>query len=414
LPHPRRSHTARPEARLRILLVNDYGTPGGGAEIATHALRQALRRRGHDARVFASVAGSGGANGFADYRCFGTTSRFRTLLQTANPSAYWRLRRTLADFAPDVVHVRLFLTQLSPLILLPLRDVPSLHHVVWHRPFCPVGTKALPDGSPCTARWGVACLSGGCLPARDWIPLMAQMKLWERWRPAFKLFVANCESLRAHLLEHGIGPVELIPNGVPVRPPRAPLRGPPLVAFAGRLVGQKGAAVLLRAFALLLRELPEARLVLAGDGPERESLGRLSGELRVASRVEMTGHLPRGVLEQLLDAAWVQAVPSSSGEAFASVAVEAMMRGTAVVASRCGGLGEIVRHGVTGWLVPAGDPAALAAALLRLLRDRELAEEMGRAGRELALRCYGEDACTDRFVEAYQRLAARRSSRLSC
>src|SRR4051812_44708893 len=92
--------------RMRILLVNDYATPEGGAEVQVQLLRRALRARGHDARLFASSAG-GPAPGAADELCFGATSALRTPLQAANPSALLRLRRVLARFRPDVVHVRL-------------------------------------------------------------------------------------------------------------------------------------------------------------------------------------------------------------------------------------------------------------------------------------------------------------------
>ena len=126
----------------------------GGAEIATLSLRDELRKRGHDARLFSSSARAGEGFSHADYECFGTTSLFRTLLQTANPWAYRRLANVLARFKPDVIHVTMFLTQLSPLILPLLRKVPSLYHVVWYRPICPIGTKLLSDGSACNVPLG--------------------------------------------------------------------------------------------------------------------------------------------------------------------------------------------------------------------------------------------------------------------
>ncbi len=134
---------------MKILLINDYGSPIGGAEVLTFALRDELRRLGHDVRLFASSAGASQASSEADYLCYGTLSRFRTLLQTLNPWAFVRLRRVLQEFQPDVVHVRMFFTQLSPLILPLLRRVPALYHVVWYRPICLTGTKLLPTGSPC-------------------------------------------------------------------------------------------------------------------------------------------------------------------------------------------------------------------------------------------------------------------------
>ncbi len=389
---------------MKILLINDYATPIGGAEIAILMLRQALRERGHDARLLSSSATSDDASGSADYACFGTTSPFRTLLQSANPWAFWQLRRTLVEFQPDVVHVKLFLTQLSPLILPLLRTVPSLYHVVWYRPVCPLGTKMLPGGTACTVAAGLPCYQNHCLPLRDWLPLMFQMKLWRRWRQAFNLIVANSEAVKRSLLAAGVGPVEVVRNGVPIQPQRPALSSPPTVAFAGRLVHEKGIDVLLRAFSKVIAHIPEARLVVAGDGPERDRLRRLVTDLGLSSTVSMPGHLSRPELEQLFARAWVQVIPSRWSEPFGIVAIEAMMRGTAVIASDSGGLVEIVQEGKTAILVPAGDVDALTGALRRLLSDRALSDQMGRAGRELALARFSEATFVDRFIELYQLL----------
>ena len=244
---------------MKILLVNDYAVPQGGAEILILNLRDALRERGHDARFFASNASEKGSRSLADYTCRGTTSRFRTLLQSANPWASLELRRVLAVFQPDVVHVKMFLTQLSPLILPLLRCVPSLLHVVWYRPICPLGTKLLPDGSSCYSPPGTVCYRTACLPLRDWVPLMFQMKLWRHWRGVFDVIVANSEPVRRRLIAEGIEPVEVVPNGVAQRQPRPPLSGKPTVAFAGRLVREKGVDVLLRAFAKVVQQIHSLR-----------------------------------------------------------------------------------------------------------------------------------------------------------
>jgi glycosyltransferase involved in cell wall biosynthesis len=389
---------------MRVLLVNDYAEPVGGAEVQMLALRETLRQQGHDVRLFASSAAAGGGAPLADDYCFGTVSSFRTALQTVNLSAAWRLRQLLRDFRPDVVHVKIFLTQLSPTILPLLADVPSLYHVAWYRAICPLGTKTLPDGSPCHERWGTACYRRGCVPARDWPLLMLQMRLWWRWRSAFNVIVANSEAVRRALIAEGIDVSHVIHHGVPARPPRPPLRDPPTIAFAGRLVREKGVDVLLHALARIATELPSVRLLIAGDGPERSRLAQLAGDLGLTDAVAMAGHLPRGEVERWFDSAWVQAVPSRWAEPFGIVATEALMRGTAVVATDPGGMAEIVEHGHTGYLVPRGDVDALAAALLALLRDREHAERMGHAAREAAIRSFCEPRSASKFIELYESL----------
>ncbi len=389
---------------MKILLVNDYATPTYGAELGTLELREGLRERGHDARIFASSAGTDRCAGFADYECLGTTSRFRTLLQAANPWAALRLRRVLAEFRPDVVHVRMFLTQLSPLILPVLAGVPALYHVVWYRPICPRGTKMLPDGSACEVAAGLACYQNQCVPLHHWLPLMAQMRFWRNRRHVFARIVANSEAVRRSLVANGIEPVEVIPNGIPVRPPRKSLARDPQLVFAGRLAPEKGVDVLLHAFTRVVRQIPQTTLLLIGDGPEAGRLQSLSAELGLGSSVTFRGEIPQTDLEDDCSGAWAQIAPSRWAEPFGKVAAEAMMRGTAVIASKTGGLAEIVRDGRTGYLVSPGDVAELAEAMLRLLRDRDLAERLGAAGRERALSRYSQSSYLDRFIVLYHDL----------
>ena len=375
----------------------------GGAETLTLDMRDEMRRLGHDARVFASDAFSRGESD-ADYTCYGTAGPLRTLNRVANPRAWASLRAAMADFRPDVVHVRMFTTQLSPLVLPILEGTPSLYHAAWYETICPIGTRLLPDDTICELPPGRACREQGCLSRRAWVALMAQRVLWERWRDVFGLFVANSAAVERRLREYGIGPTAVIWNGVPRRPARPPLAGPPTVAYAGRLSREKGVAVLLRAFAATRRAVPGARLLVIGDGPERMELERLARELGVESAVVWTGQLSRDVMERELETAWVQAVPSILEEPFGLAAAEAMMRGTAVVASGHGGLPEIVRHGQTGLLATPNDSSAFAAALAALLADRERCESMGRAGREWAWTRLSRETCAESFLGAYRRI----------
>lgn len=294
---------------MKILLVSDYGTPTGGAELTLFSLREGLQQRGHQARIFASSARPGAMESLADDHCLGTTSRFRALLQTANPWAAQRLRQVITEFQPDIVHVSLFLTQLSPLILPLLRQIPSLYYVVWYRPICPLGTKRLPDGTACRVSVGRACYQNHCLPLYDWLPLMMQQQLWQRWSNAFDAVVANSQAVRQALQSEGMNVKDVIWHGVPIQAPRLRLASPPTVVFAGRLVPEKGTKLLLAAFAKVIAQIPTAQLLIAGTGGEEESLKQAINAENLASHVTMLGYLPRHELEKHFAQAWVQVVP---------------------------------------------------------------------------------------------------------
>jgi glycosyltransferase involved in cell wall biosynthesis len=393
---------------VKILLVNDYSTPTGGAELLLLSLRDKLRNLGHDARCFSSSAQPINVEAQGDYLCLGTTSRFRALLQMANPWAVHKLKQVLREFQPDVVHVFLCLTQLSPFILPLLRNYPSLYYAVWYRAICPVGTKLLPDGTACQVPLGVSCYRNHCLPLRDWLPLMFQMYWWRRWYNVFNLIAAASESVKQRLLEEGIHPVEVVWHGVPINPQRPPLQSPPTIAFAARLVTEKGTEVLLRAFVLVLAKIPEAQLMLVGEGPQRENLKQLITDLNLGANVVMPGQMPLLEMEAIFSRAWVQVVPSLWSEPFGLITANAMMRGTAVVASATGGSIDIVKQGETGFLVPPGDVKALAEILVELLQNRELAEKLGKAGRQAALEQLSEDFFAEKILDLYDRLLQKK------
>ncbi|MEM6751427.1 MAG: glycosyltransferase family 4 protein [Cyanobacteria bacterium P01_C01_bin.38] len=390
---------------MKILLLNDVGTATGGAETQMLSLRDNLRSLSHDVRLFASEAKPVADSPLlSEYSCFGTNTLFQVISQTTNVSAYLNLRRALEEFQPDVVHVRMFMWQLSPLILPLLENVPCLYQTAVYKAICPLGTKLLPDGSPCKYKAGKACLHHGCLTPQSWMVYMAQRQMWLRWRHAFNTVVALSHAMKANLEAEGITPVKVVHNGVPQRKLRLPLSHPPKVAFAGRLVWEKGVDVLLKAFAKVKKQVPEAELIIAGQGVEAENLKSLAEELGINNSVKWLGHITRAELEYHFDAAWLQVVPSLWAEPFGNVTTEAMMRGTAVIASATGAQPEIVNNNETGFLVPPGDIAALTDALLKLLSSRELAEEMGQAGRKRAIEEFSEQRRTQNFLDIYQEI----------
>ena len=389
---------------MRILLINDYGTLAGGAEVIVFSLRDALRARGHEVRVFASTAQAGSETNLADDLGYGTTGRWRTVVQSANLAAAWSLRRVLAGFAPEVVHVNLYLTQLSPLILMALGDVPVVYFAMWNRAICPLGSRLLPDGRICPFRPGVACLRTGCLPFHDWLPLRAQLAADRALAPRFTRVVAISQAVATRLAEFGpphLRRATVVHPGTAAVEARIDLPPSPMAVVAGRLVPEKGIDTLVRAFARLAPREPHSSLVVIGEGPERSDLARLAIGLGVGERVTFTGKLSPEATLAMVRSGWVVCVPSLWEEPFGMIAAEAQMHGVAVIASRCGGLAEIVADGETGYLVPPGDPEALASRLDQLLSDRDLAKALGVRGHARALDLFELNGFASRMEAIY-------------
>jgi glycosyltransferase involved in cell wall biosynthesis len=161
--------------------------------------------------------------------------------------------------------------------------------------------------------------------------------------------------------------------------------------FVGRLTEQKALPVALAA----LREVPDARLLLIGDGPERESLERRTHELGLDDRVRFLGSVSRDEVLRYLAGARA-AVLSSAWENLPHAAVEALSVGTPVVSTAVGGVPEVVRDGENGLLVPAGDVPALATALRRMLDDDALRDRLA-AGAQPSVAAIGRDATYERL-----------------
>jgi glycosyltransferase involved in cell wall biosynthesis len=183
--------------------------------------------------------------------------------------------------------------------------------------------------------------------------------------------VCPSEFMRDLVVSWGCPPerVTVLPNPAPnpaeaARVERA--NGPALV-FAGRLTAAKNLDLALAALA----DVPGARLVVVGDGEERNRLERLATTLGVGERARFLGALPRPQVLGLLATADAVLL-SSAWENFPHGAVEALAMGTPVIATRVGGVPEIVHDGVNGLLVESGDRAGLSAAIARLLADDDL------------------------------------------
>lgn len=169
----------------------------------------------------------------------------------------------------------------------------------------------------------------------------------------------------------------------------------PLLLTIARLHPQKGHQHLLAA----MRELPEATLALAGDGPAREALQSLARDLGIEDRVRFLGH--RSDVADLLGTCDVFVLPSLY-EGLPLSVLEAMAAGKPIVATSVGGTDEAIADGIDGMLVPPADPVRLAAALRALLRDPSVMTRLGHAARESAQRNFSVEAMV-RGVDAVYR-----------
>lgn len=200
--------------------------------------------------------------------------------------------------------------------------------------------------------------------------------------------------------------IAVLSMGVEVPATASPSRDPATVAFAGRMVAGKGVDRLLEAFATVAAQHPSARLELAGDGPELAEYRARAGALGDAARIRFHGALPHDAVLELFARASVAVVPSDD-EGLGLTVLEAMGCGCAVVATRLPALEDVVSEDENARTVPPGDVAALAGALLSVLRDPALAARLGARARADVARRFGWPAVAARHCAIYAEAVAQ-------
>jgi glycosyltransferase involved in cell wall biosynthesis len=173
--------------------------------------------------------------------------------------------------------------------------------------------------------------------------------------------------------------------------------GSQIVGVIARLEPEKGHQTLIDAWPIVLRDVPDAYLLIVGEGSEREALERRAAGRRVAHRVVFTGR--RDDVPAVTAALDVAVLPSRR-EAQGLSILEAMALSRPVVASDVGGIPEMIDDGVTGLLVPHDNPPALAAAIVRLLTDHAFADTIARAGHDLV----HDRFCIELMVKAIEEI----------
>jgi glycosyltransferase involved in cell wall biosynthesis len=227
--------------------------------------------------------------------------------------------------------------------------------------------------------------------------------------------IAVSDSIRQAAIRYGIphSKIELIPDGIeiPSELPSAEARAQArarwgfgesefLIGHLGAFTPEKGQDVALGAFQLLSERLPQARLLLAGEGPTLRDAEIAQRCAALGSRVRLCGTIQD--LAEFFPALDLFVMPSKS-EGLGSSALMAMSYGLPVVASRVGGLPEVVEEARTGWLIEPASPAALAQAILSAASDRARLEQCGLNGRARA-RQFSVDIMVKRTEALYRRL----------
>jgi glycosyltransferase involved in cell wall biosynthesis len=407
---------------MRVLRLDSYeGHPGGGQDYV-RSVSDELTARGHP-QLLVNIVSELPEHPRDDerfYRAPWPLAR-RVMPDLTGDAAFESfLARTIEEFRPDLLHLHRFdalFTSIARVIAAsPLPLVFTAHDAEL---VCPISTLVQPGNVVCDGGVRTRCLFTGCEVGLGGPYNIAQTRRFDReLRPKVLAFLCPSARLATYLHANGyrpavhLPPFAHIPAGVRSAPyPMPPAGSPPTVGYLGRLEPYKGVEDLLESVHRVAHGIPDVRLDIAGDGAERAFLARRVHELGMADRVLWRGDLRSDAKEAWFRGIHVLVVPSRAWENFGLVALEALTRGRPVIATNFGGLPDVVDDGVSGRLVPLGEPTALDGALRELLTDPAKAEQWGLAGRGRSLNRFSPEIHLRRLLSVYASLARGGPSR---
>jgi glycosyltransferase involved in cell wall biosynthesis len=412
---------------MRILYCNKYNYPFSGTEVYLFELMELMRSQGHEVALFSMADARGQAtpydHNFVPHIEFNPDAGLPEKVGLAAQAVYSRearkkMRAMIEEFRPDVAHVRNIYHHLSPSILWELKaqGVPVVYHINDFKLLCPA-YNLVRQGEACEdcragAFWRV--LGSDCYPgvgARTALMVEAYAQRWlGTYEKCVDLFLAPSQFVRDKFAEHkwDTGKFRVLPHfQAAAAAVEAPTANAPLLYF-GRLSREKVVSDLVRA----MQRLPNQRLVIAGDGPQRRELQALSASLGLdngsSPKVEFVGHVRGAELDDLIARSRFTVLPSHAYETLGKSILESYARARAVVASDLGSRRELVRENETGLLYPAGDVGRLAETIETMCQPGT-AQRMGLAGWQRVRRDYTPEAHYQAMSGLYAELVATKA-----
>lgn len=402
---------------MKIALFHNYYRQPGGEDVLFEMELKALAEGGHEVVSFSLHSGEE-IDGGSLVRKAGVAWN-----AAFNNSSKARLAAFLADERPDVGHVHNWFPLFSPSIYAAHAEagIPVVQTLHNYRLGCAVGTFRR-EGANCHACSPLQsaaavrhrCYQGSLIGSLAWKRMVDRNWRDGTFKEAVDAYICPSEEVARQHTRMGLPPEKLrivsnaCEDSVGIHNPATP---PNLgrFLFLGRLVAEKGVAVLLQAWERLVAAscAPAPELEILGSGPDAAALKARFGHL---PGVHFGGQVSRAAVAEALARTGTLVFPSTWAEPFGLGVIEAMAAGRPVIASNLGGPSELVTDGVDGCLVPADDPAALCEAMRGCMADPAKLQTMGAAARASYRRRFTPQVHAERLLEIYRSVIAGKSN----
>jgi len=391
---------------MKILHVHDNPSYVGGAETYIFGVQEFLKKNGHDVYFFSFGDAQSGQKDKVYIYSEPKNKIAKYVFSYFSFKLYRSFRKCLVEIEPDIVHLHHNYKSPAAIVLAAKKEgAPVIQTLHDYNILCPIVWCTKPGGEICEGILGLRCARNRCISYKRYCIVFLQDKI-RRYLVKNKvdLVISPSRALKEKLNANGIKNVVHLPYFIDTSDYEVDFKSMEEgnIFYAGNLLKNKGINHLIEAFPKILKQKPQARLHIVGDGDYRKNLEELAMKFGVEKETTFHGRVPHERIRDFYRRANVVVFPPTGMEQFGMVGLESMVLGRPVVGSRIGGIPDWLEDGRTGFLVEPGNPDQIAEKVIRILTDVKLAESMGRHGREKAEREFDVKKHIEELVKIYK------------
>jgi len=359
--------------KLKIMMVHDTHSDFGGAEIFLRNTMDELSRRGYTVSLF-----SIGPNKIDEDNIVVVKESKNNLIKKFSQAfihfrAHSRLKRMIKEFDPDIIHLH-NLDRYMLTLLLPIKHKRVMRSIYDYGIVCPSLWGIHKDDSKvCEQGIGLKCVKHKCISPIaypiHWYLFKAKYNLQKK---KVKRYAVATNKLSNFMKNQGFNNFDVFPYCTNKISDKVKMNDEKIILFIGNLEKNKGAEYAIRMMPSVLKEVPDAKLILLGDGSEGEILKALSKELKVYKNVVFQGKIPNKEVDSYYERSSIVVIPSIWMENSPLVIYEALAFGKPVITSDRGGNPELIDDGINGFVTKVGDYGKMAECALNLLKDKKM------------------------------------------
>lgn len=396
---------------MKILLVNKFHYFRGGSEKYYFELAELLKKHGHEVGFFSmkneNNITTGDKEYFVEETDLNNGSKLKAFDIIYSPANKKMMKKALEEFKPDIVHINNFQRQLSASIVKAVKEknIPLVMTAHDENAVCPANIMLCRGEicEDCLTKGYMSCIKKSCVKDSKLKSILGVME--NKFYRMFKIFkdfdiiLAPSNFVKTKLIQGRLAykRIEVLPNFVNSQDKKDNPVGD-YALFAGRLSAEKGILNLVDA----ITKVENGKLLIAGDGPERENIENRIKENNLQDKIKLLGYLSQEQVRHYIENSRFVAIPSVSYENCPYTVLETMEIGKPIVGSRTGGVPELIRDNENGLLFEKNDVDELSEKMRILFENDELAIAMGNKSRELFEENYSSEAYYEKLMKLYE------------